>query len=781
MAEPADSHSTEFTLVSVSPNKSEEVPALRRLRLLQLSEREHWPGLILDYVLPPLGLKGLQSEVHSLKSIEYRAEFLLKDLIAEFGPTEPTTVFAAPNEGQMVREAAPQNTYSKGAYLLTQELLYRVYQTDARLVRSVLELGGFAATDSHDWNVLWANSSPKPYLYEGLNEHQRINHFPKSNEITRKDLLCANLVKMQATYGKEHFGFVPDTFILPDEFADFCAEFNADPGSLWIVKPSASSQGRGIFLVDNLVDVPLDDNCIISRYISNPLLLNTLKFDLRIYVLVTSFDPLRIYVYQEGLTRFASEAYNPNSASNRYMFLTNYSVNKKNSNFVQNENPEKDDVGHKWSLSALSKHLEGVGIDLSLLWGKIYDLIIKTVISIEPMVNASSRKLGLQRGNCFDLFGFDVIIDSNLKPWLLEVNLSPSLATDSPLDLAIKGQLLADTFTLVGIRSYDRKKDGMNRARSRLVGNRTFKTSSLPAYGRNSAQPVPDAFSQSARFRVVLKETIEEFERRGRFVRVFPAPGTDAYSRYFPVLRTANVCLYEALFAGMVTANTPGPRRPPKSGKSPSRTIIREAPKRPETESMCPSCGQPYPKGTASCSTCLPPASSPPVRVRVSTDDLLVEYISRLAHILRSIREEVLKANWRRCLERFLTHQAWRTSDQRRSGESLLWQRLEARVVEIRHRQARLVDSSRLEAEVETRMQALQKLNSSKLERTLRNSLKSQALDLVSCLFDSEGFGLLTTMIRWLADAANRQETRILREAEGLESGEEGESRSPVL
>ena len=777
MAEPADSHSTAFTLVSVSPNKAEEVPALRRLRLLQHSERENWSGLALDYVMPPLGLKGLQSEVHNLKTIEYRAELLLKDLVAELGPTEQTVTFAVPNEGQLVREAAPQNTYSKGTYLLTQELLYRVYQTDARLVRSVLELSGFAATDSHDWNILWASSSPKPYLYEGLNEHQRINHFPKSNEITRKDLLCANLVKMQATYGKEHFNFVPDTFILPDEFADFCAEFNADPGSLWIVKPSASSQGRGIFLVDNLVDVPLDDNCIISRYIGNPLLLNTLKFDLRIYVLVTSFDPLRIYVYQEGLTRFASEAYNPNSASNRYMFLTNYSVNKKNTNFVQNESTDKDDVGHKWSLSALSKHLEGVGIDLNLLWGKIYDLIIKTVISIEPVVTATSRKLGLQRGNCFDLFGFDVIIDSNLKPWLLEVNLSPSLATDSPLDLAIKGQLLADTFTLIGIRSYDRKKDGISRARSRLVGNRTFKTSSLPAYGRTSAQPVSEAYSQSARFRVVLKETLEEFEKRGRFLRIFPAPGTDAYNRYFPVMRTANVCLYEALFAGMTTVSS-SPKRPPKSSKSPSRTIIREAPKKAEIEPVCSSCGQPYPKGTPPCPTCYSP--TPPTRIRVSTDDLLVEYISRLAHILRSIREEVLKVSWRRCLERFLIHQAWRSSDQRRSGESLLWQRLEARVVEIRHRQARLGNSSRPEEE-DTRLQALQKLSSSKLETTLRNSLKSQALDLVSCLFDSEGCGLLTVMIRWLADAANRQETRILREAEGAESGEDGESRSLVL
>ena len=112
-----------------------------------------------------------------------------------------------------------------------------------------------------------------------------------------------------------------------------------------------------------------------SRYITNPLLINNLKFDLRLYVLITSFDPWRIYVYDEGLARFASEPYNAPSATNdssqggggkhnKFAHLTNYSINKKNEKFVQNTNADQDDTGHKWSLSAFSKHLETVlGID----------------------------------------------------------------------------------------------------------------------------------------------------------------------------------------------------------------------------------------------------------------------------------------------------------------------------------------------------------------------------------------------------------------------------------
>lgn len=59
------------------------------------------------------------------------------------------------------------------------------------------------------------------------------------------------------------------------------------------------------------------------------------------------------------------------------------------------------------------------------------------------------------RNNCFQLFGFDILIDSNLKPWLLEVNLAPSLNGDSPLDLKIKGGLLSDIFTLIGVVPLD--------------------------------------------------------------------------------------------------------------------------------------------------------------------------------------------------------------------------------------------------------------------------------------------------------------------------------------
>ncbi len=105
------------------------------------------------------------------------------------------------------------------------------------------------------------------------------------------------------------------------------------------MKPANLSRGRGIHLIDNLNEVNVDELSVISRYVTNPLLINGHKFDLRIYVLITSYEPLRVYVFKEGLARFASETYTSKiNKDNKFMHLTNYSINKKNDNFVQNEN-----------------------------------------------------------------------------------------------------------------------------------------------------------------------------------------------------------------------------------------------------------------------------------------------------------------------------------------------------------------------------------------------------------------------------------------------------------
>ncbi len=99
-----------------------------------------------------------------------------------------------------------------------------------------------------------------------------------------------------------------------------------------------------------------------SRYISNPFLINGYKFDMRIYVLMTSITPLRIYVYDDGFARFATEKYyfGQPFTSDRYMHLTNYAVNKQNQKFIPNIDATKDNEGSKWSLVALKNYFQSI-------------------------------------------------------------------------------------------------------------------------------------------------------------------------------------------------------------------------------------------------------------------------------------------------------------------------------------------------------------------------------------------------------------------------------------
>ena len=107
---------------------------------------------------------------------------------------------------------------------------------------------------------------------------------------------------------------------------------------------------------------------------------------------------------------------------------------------------------------------------MNLLWSRIIDVIMKTLLCGEHIVQQAMKKNGTHRTNCFETFGFDVLIDSDLKPWLLEVNLSPSLATDAPLDMTIKSTLLTDVFNTAGIKRFDRKKESLNKMKHRMKG-----------------------------------------------------------------------------------------------------------------------------------------------------------------------------------------------------------------------------------------------------------------------------------------------------------------------
>lgn len=119
--------------------------------------------------------------------------------------------------------------------------------------------------------------------------------------ICRKAKLASNLTQMQRLFPDE-FSFFPPTWVLPNDWASFQEQFKGGKSRrTFIVKPDAGCQGKGIFLTRTLAEVDAKERVVVQRYLHKPLLIDGYKFDLRLYVLVTSCDPLRIYVYSDGL------------------------------------------------------------------------------------------------------------------------------------------------------------------------------------------------------------------------------------------------------------------------------------------------------------------------------------------------------------------------------------------------------------------------------------------------------------------------------------------------
>ena len=260
----------------------------------------------------------------------------------------------------------------------------------------------------------------------------------------------------------EVYKFAPKSFILPGETNEFLSQLSNDgkKKKTYIVKPDSGCQGKGIALVQTLEQAKelLEDygktnieNVVAQQYLNKPHLINGYKYDVRIYVMVLSCDPLRIFLYKEGLARFCTEQYvqpSEDNLSQTCMHLTNYAINKHNENFTFNQDADKTDEGSKWSMSSLFKYLDEQGFDVKHIWFQIKDMVVKTVLSIQPLL-AHNYRMCLEEDNdglsCFELLGLDIMLDSKGKPWLIEVNHSPSFTADTPLDLALKETLIRET------------------------------------------------------------------------------------------------------------------------------------------------------------------------------------------------------------------------------------------------------------------------------------------------------------------------------------------------
>ncbi|CAG9793454.1 unnamed protein product [Diatraea saccharalis] len=320
-----------------------------------------------------------------------------------------------------------------------------------RLVKSECDTAECPQEETVEWIGIWGKHM-KSLMFRAIKDGQKMNHFPGTFQIGRKDRLWRNLQKLATKYGVSEFGIMPKTYVLPHDMKLLKHDWEkyAANNEKWIIKPPASARGTGIKVVSRWTQIPKKRPVVVQRYVSKPYLINGSKFDMRLYVLVTSVHPLRIYLYKDGLARFASVKYNDELASlnDRYMHLTNYSINRLSKNYTPNEDFTACE-GHKWTLQSLFHYLKTEkDVDTDALWESMKDLVIKTIISGEASISSLTKANVTSRYNCYELFGIDVLLDENLKPWLLEVNISPSLHSASPLDIHVKGPLVTTVLNI---------------------------------------------------------------------------------------------------------------------------------------------------------------------------------------------------------------------------------------------------------------------------------------------------------------------------------------------
>ncbi|KAG7378933.1 hypothetical protein PHYPSEUDO_009295 [Phytophthora pseudosyringae] len=337
------------------------------------------------------------------------------------------------------------------------------------------------------WNLLWTWSKPRVER-QTLLAWQKVNHFQHAKALTRKDCLKKHIGKYLAAGGRlrQAFDIIPPTFLLPKEYVTFVQAFQerserlrrsgfSEGKNIWIMKPVALSRGRGISLVNDLSQVIYGEQVVIQEYIAAPRLLDGFKFDLRLYVLVTSFNPLEAFLYDEGFVRLCTRPYEDGDISNVFIHLTNSSIQKDNEEAIAGSaNPiasamkegnasnrsskedieggaaQKDAGGTKTTLAYLWRRLAAEGVDVEQVKRSIEEVVLKALLCGEDQIPFQV--------NSFDLLGYDILLDADLRPWLIEINSSPSMARDNDLDYQVKDAMMLDTLRVVDPLHFDRAK-----------------------------------------------------------------------------------------------------------------------------------------------------------------------------------------------------------------------------------------------------------------------------------------------------------------------------------
>jgi len=374
-------------------------------------------------------------------------------------------------------------------------------------------------------NLIWTALSQEINftLHGETSLSQIINHFECHNEVSNKRNLFVNLLRYCEYNRINLFSFYPVTIILnfkqeffkeqiegfkqlyydipslledntkedekPKTYTDYfrvnlvkrvgstqkmvIPKSNYIGKNVWLLKRINLNRGREIRVLSDIgtilneIETSKKENkfnyLIIQKYIEAPFLYNRRKFDIRIWVLFTFISKtykFEVFVFKEGHLKACSETFNLDS-DDLYVHLTNYSVQKYNKNF------SKIEIGNEISFETFQKELDKRGD------GKNFkkDVLPKIIKIIAISANASKNKINiLSRKNCFEIFGYDFILDKNFEPFLLEINTNPGLEISSPLIEMLVPRMIDDAFRLTIDEFFERSDEDRKISKFKVEG-----------------------------------------------------------------------------------------------------------------------------------------------------------------------------------------------------------------------------------------------------------------------------------------------------------------------
>ncbi|RZF34125.1 hypothetical protein LSTR_LSTR003535 [Laodelphax striatellus] len=345
-----------------------------------------------------------------------------------------TSPISGPSQQKSVTNPA-QRTYAVFGRDVDSGFLKHVYNVFHSFGYKRQELNS-----NDDWDVLWSHDYPFRKLntaMRNLKPHQKVNHFPGTGYITNKMDLATSNIK-----------FVPRAFKMPQQKADLLAYASKHPKKMFVQK---SNDHRGI-KIKQIEQLDLKQNgTFIQEFIDDPLLVDGHKFDIGVYTIITSIDPLTVYFYNgDVLFRYCPEKYYPFDPAkvDKYVvgddYLPTWEVPSLKKFYNDNAFSMKD---------SFDAYLKQSGRDPSKIWSQVEEAIREVCLSKEHaihniLVNYPSKR------NFFEMMRFDFAVDNDLNVYVMEANMSPNLScAHFPPNRLLYEQVLFNLFNLVGLAS----------------------------------------------------------------------------------------------------------------------------------------------------------------------------------------------------------------------------------------------------------------------------------------------------------------------------------------